>query len=133
MLRKIKQTVHHKRLIKSFLCALEGLLNIFINHHNAQLIVFFSIIAILCGVAFKISTFEMTVVLLTIGLVFVSEIFNTMVEDITNLITDKKFHPAVKVIKDMSAAAVLFACIISVIIGYFIFIKRIIILWNQKA
>ena len=125
MLRSIKHTLHPKRLTKSFLCALDGLVHILKSHHNARLIFFFAISAVILGVCLKVSIEEMLIVLLTIGMVFISEVFNTMVEDITNLITDKQFHPVVKVIKDMAAGAVLVASIISFIIGYFIFLKRI--------
>jgi len=60
----------------------------------------------------------------------VGEVFNSMVEDITNLITNQEYHPVVKTIKDMSAAAVLFASIISLVIGYLIFWQRIVSLWK---
>lgn len=125
MLRKIRHTVYPKRLTKSFLFALKGLVYIVKNHHNAQLIFFFAILAVIVGVCLRVPTSEMLIVLLTIGLVFVSEIFNTMIEDITNLITDKKFHPSVEVIKDMSAGAVLVASILSLVVGYSVFIKRL--------
>ena len=67
-----------------------------------EFIFFFAILAVFLGIYLKVPTIEMLILLLTIGIVFVSEIFNTMVEDITNLITNKEFHPAVKVIKDMA-------------------------------
>jgi diacylglycerol kinase len=126
----LKRTLHPKRLSKSFSYACEGLVYIIKNHHNARIIFMCALCAVVLGAKLGISSLEMLVVVLAIGIVFVSEIFNTMLEDITNLITDKQFHPAVKVIKDMAAAAVLVASLISLSVGYFVFFKRLMELWK---
>jgi len=130
MIKKIISHKHIKPLLDSFYFAFCGLWHIVRNHRNARLILFFGVLAVILGAYLEISNIEMAVILLVSGVVFVGEIFNTMVEDITNLITDREFHPAVKIIKDMSAAAVLFASFISIIIGLLIFGKRIAFLWN---
>jgi diacylglycerol kinase len=116
--------------LDSFYFAFCGLWHIVKNHRNARIILFFGVFAVIFGVVLEISKTEMAIILLISGVVFVGEIFNTMVEDITNLITDREFHPTVKIIKDMSAAAVLFASFISVIIGLLIFGQKIVSLWN---
>jgi len=129
----IKKIISHKNirsLLASFYFAFFGLWHIVRNHRNARIILFFCVLAAILGVYLGISKIEMAIVLLVSGVVFVGEVFNTMVEDITNLITDREFHPTVKIIKDMSAAAVLFASFISIIIGLLIFGQKISSLWN---
>ena len=112
-----------KPLIKSFRFAVGGLINIFKTQRNARIIFGFGAIAIILGIYLKISTLEFLIIVLTIGLVFMAEIFNTMVEETHNLFTGE-FDPEIKIIKDMAAGAVLVSAIISLAVGYFIFIKR---------
>ena len=81
--------------------------------------------AIFAGILLKISLIEMLIVVLTVGLVFTSEIFNSMVEETINLITDEHLDE-IRLIKDMAAGAVLVSSIISLVVGYFIFIRRLV-------
>lgn len=113
-----------KGYYRSLKHALRGLVTIFKTQRNARLIGVIAICVIASAVIFEISRVEFLIVLLTIGLVFVSEIFNTMVEETINLITGE-YHEKVKLLKDMAAAAVWLACLIAFVVGYFVFIKRL--------
>ena len=53
------------------------------------------------------------------------ELLNTAVEHLCDTIT-KDFHPAIKIIKDASAAAVLIVAAGSVVTGIMIFLPKII-------
>ncbi len=55
-------------------------------------------------------------ILLVIGLVWVAEFFNTAFEVIVNL-ASPEVHPLAKISKDVGAASVLIAAILSVIVG----------------
>ncbi len=112
---------------RSFSHALRGLITIWKTQHNARLILIIAVGVIAAGIIMQISNIEMMIVLLSIGLVFVAEIFNSMVEETIDLILLLHLE-RIKVIKDMAAGAVWIACIISVVVGYFVFIKRIITL-----
>lgn len=113
-----------KGYFRSLKHALRGLITIFRTQRNARLIAVIAICVIFSAVVFRISRIEFLIVLLTIGLVFVSEIFNTMVEETINLITGE-YHEKIKLLKDMAAAAVWVACLIAFAVGYFVFIKRL--------
>ncbi len=115
-----------KGYFRSLKHAIRGLGSIFKTQRNARLILVIAICVLAASQVFKISVFEFLIVLLTIGLVFVAEIFNTMVEETVNLITGE-YHEKVKLLKDMAAAAVWLACLIASVVGYFIFIKRLLI------
>jgi diacylglycerol kinase len=58
-------------------------------------------------------------------IVFLAEIFNTAIERTLDLI-DLKENPRIKLIKDMSAGAVLVAALASVAIGFAIFAPHIV-------
>lgn len=67
---------------------------------------------------------EWIFLLVVIGLVWVAEIFNTAVEELVDLISPQQ-NPSAKVIKDLSAGAVLVSAILSVLVGVLIFGPRI--------
>lgn len=117
--------INKKGYFRSFKAALSGLVVILKTQMSARLIAVIAVCVLLAAAVFKISRIEFLIVLLTIGLVFVAEIFNTMVEETINLITGE-YHAKVKLLKDMAAAAVWVACLISLAVGYFVFIKRLI-------
>jgi diacylglycerol kinase (ATP) len=64
------------------------------------------------------------VLCLTVSIVFLAEMFNTAIELIIDMFTDK-YHTLLKIIKDISAGVVLIASINALIIGYFIFLRKI--------
>jgi diacylglycerol kinase len=79
-----------------------------------------------CGLGWRLSlsTTEMAVLLLTIGLVVVAELLNTAVEQVVNL-TCPHYHPLAKAAKDTAAGAVLAASIIALAVGYYLFVPKL--------
>ncbi|MBU0696808.1 MAG: diacylglycerol kinase family protein [Bacteroidetes bacterium] len=113
--------------IKSFPYAFNGLKILFKEEHNARVHLFIAIFAILAGFILKISAIEWVAVILVIGLVFITEIINTSIENIADFISPEK-HPKIKVIKDLAAAAVILSAIVSVMIGLLIFLPKLLVL-----
>nr|MBC7613131.1 diacylglycerol kinase family protein [Pseudopedobacter sp.] len=113
--------------IKSFSYAFNGLKILFKEEHNARVHLFIAILAILAGLILKISAIEWVAVILVIGLVFITEIINTSIENIADFISTER-HPKIKVIKDLAAAAVILSAIVSVIIGLLIFLPKLLAL-----
>lgn len=60
-----------------------------------------------------------------ICLVIICELFNTAIEKLCDVVTGE-YHPVIGYIKDVSAAAVLLACLLSVIAGLIIFGPKLI-------
>jgi len=60
---------------------------------------------------------------LAIGLVILSEMFNTAIEYLTDLVSPE-MHPLAKKTKDVASGAVLIAALMAVVIGLFIFIPK---------
>lgn len=83
-----------------------------------------AILVIAAGFIFGISLLEWIAIVLAIGFVFVVEIFNTAIENITDFISPDE-HPSIKRIKDMAAAAVLISAIVAVIIGLMVFLPEL--------
>ena len=62
--------------------------------------------------------------MLAIGFVWTTEIINTAIEKIMNLISEEQ-RPEIRIIKDMSAAAVLIAAIAALVTGCIVFIPKL--------
>jgi diacylglycerol kinase (ATP) len=110
--------------IKSFKYAFNGLKILFREEHNARIHLFITLLAIVLGFVLKISALEWVAVMLVIGLVFITEIVNTSIENIADFISPEK-HAKIKVIKDLAAAAVIVSAIISALIGLIIFLPKL--------
>lgn len=95
----------------------------FASEANIQIHLFVSILVIICGIIFKISTSEWLICLLCMGLVFGLEMMNTAIEKLVDLVSPAKNALAGKV-KDIAAGAVLIAVFFSVVIGLIIFIPK---------
>lgn len=63
-------------------------------------------------------------VLLCNGLVIGLEMVNTAVETLSNRLHPEK-HPDIKIVKDVAAGAVLWAAVMSVVIGAIIFLPKV--------
>ena len=68
---------------------------------------------------------EWIIVLICIAMVIGFEMLNTAIETLCNMVQEE-YHPLIKIIKDVAAAAVLWVSIISVIIGLIIFLPKLI-------
>ena len=111
--------------LKSTTHAFRGI-GIFIKTtHNAWLHLFFAVLAVYMGFLFKISEAEWTAVVFAIGMVIISEAFNTAIEIDIDL-TSPTYHPYARDTKDVAAGAVLISVLVAGIVGLIIFLPKII-------
>ncbi|HWA32258.1 MAG TPA: diacylglycerol kinase family protein [Candidatus Paceibacterota bacterium] len=110
--------------IKSTNHALRGIAVFFKTSHNSWLHVFFGGLAAYLGVILHISEGEWATLVLAIGLVIVSEAFNSAIERDMDL-TSPEYHPYARDTKDMAAGAVAISIIIAGLIGLIIFLPKI--------
>jgi diacylglycerol kinase len=113
--------------IKSFSYAYDGVKAALKKEPNFRLHILFALLAIILGLYLELSFVELAVLAITIWFVLILELINTTLEAIVNLVSPK-IRPHAKMAKDVSAAAVLFSAILSVIIGILLFLPKIIML-----
>ncbi len=106
--------------IQGFFHAMHGVRHVFEHERNARVHLMFALLAFLLGVFLRISDAELAAVFFAVIIVFLAEIFNTAIERTLDLI-DIRENPHVKLIKDMSAGAVLVAAAAAVMMGVAIF------------
>ena len=121
--RKLK--IDNKRLINSFKYASEGIKQSYKGEQNLKIHTFIAILVIVFGFFLKISYFEWLVCLILIGLVLMTEFFNTAIEYVVDL-ASPRIHPLAKAAKDTASAGVLMMAILSAIIGLIIFVPKLI-------
>lgn len=79
-----------------------------------------AILVIILSVIFRINAFEMGVLGVMILVVIVSEMMNTVIEEMVDLIT-KEHRQQAKIAKDVAAGMVLVSALGSVIVGFLVF------------
>jgi len=109
---------------ESLMIALKGLGYLFIYHRNMRIIFLSGMAAFLAGIYFKLRGIELVALCITITLVFMAEMFNTAIELLIDR-SGRKYHPLIKLVKDISASVVLIASINSVGVGIVLFWKYI--------
>lgn len=111
----------------SFIYAFEGLKWSFTHHRNFQVHSVIALTVFLMAAAFGVSKIEWTILTFAVLLGFITEMVNTAIEEITNLITIKWAHQA-KIAKDVSAGMMLLTALATAIIGLIIFIPYVLVL-----
>jgi diacylglycerol kinase (ATP) len=110
--------------IKSFYYAGAGIGGFLWREHNAWIHLAATIGVVIAAWVLNVSHLEAVVLTLVIGLVWITEMLNTCLERMADLIS-KELHPDIKFIKDLAAGAVLVAAVVAVITGLIIFIPKI--------
>lgn len=104
--------------------AAKGIGYLFLYHRNMRIIFMLGVLAFLLGVYYHLRGIELAVLCLTITLVFMAEIFNTAIEMMMDIFTNK-YHTLIKLIKDIAAAVVLLASLNALAVGYILFFKKV--------
>jgi len=116
--------IDKKRLIKSFGFAFEGVTHALGRDQNLLIHFSAALLVVIAGVIFKVTPFEMGLLGLTILLVIATEMINTAIETMVDLIT-KEHRQEAKIAKDVSSGMVLITAIGSVMIGLIVFAPHV--------
>ncbi len=113
-----------KRIVRKFGCAIRGIAEAIRIENSFKFHFAAAVAAIILGAALEISRDEWALLALVIGLVLVSEMFNTVVELMTRMVT-QEYNKLAGQLLDISAGAVLLSSITSVVVGLVIFGGRL--------
>lgn len=114
----------NRTLGDSFKNALEGIFYVIKAERNMKIHIASALVVILLSINYKLDKIETVFVCVAIGLVLVCELLNTAIEVLVDMVMES-FHPKAKIVKDVAAGGVLMSAILSVVIGYIIFIDRV--------
>jgi len=116
----MKRRGFFSREADSFACAFRGIAALLRGEVHARFHLVATVAVIALGWWCEITRGEWLAVILAIGLVWVAETLNTAIEYVADLAHPDE-HPEVKRLKDLAAAAVLFASTIALIVGLMVF------------
>ena len=109
------------KLIRSFLYASKGLVNLLKTEQNARVHLVYAIVVAVMAYVLSISRIEAIILFFAVVLVIAMEIINTAIEKLLNIINPDS-SSAVEFIKDAMAGAVLIAAIIALVVTVLIFL-----------
>jgi len=116
-----------KKLFNSFGFAFKGIAYATRSQLNFRIHLVATVVAVAMGYLLHISVGEWQWIALCITLVLVTEIFNTMIETLVDLVSPGYNEKAGR-IKDMSAGAVVIAALFALVTGLIIFLPKLLLL-----
>ncbi len=110
-----------KRLAKSFTYAFKGLQKVFKEEQNIRILFFIALVSATLAAYFRISRIEWCVLIISLTLPILMETVNSAVERVADVLKPR-IDKYAKEVKDIMAAAVLFASIATLVVGAIIFL-----------
>ncbi|MDO8588783.1 MAG: diacylglycerol kinase [Armatimonadota bacterium] len=106
--------------LNGFKYAAEGVVHVFRTQRHMKFHFLIMALVLLLSLVWNLHRWEMLVLLFSISMVLVAEMFNTAVEALVDLVT-QSYHPLAKFAKDIAAGAVLIAAINALAVGFLLF------------
>lgn len=109
------------KLVRSFLYASRGIINLLKTEQNARIHLIYGIVVAVMAYMLSISRMEAIILFFAVVLVIATEIINTAIEKLTDIINPES-SKSVEFIKDAMAGAVLVTAIIALVVTVMIFL-----------
>jgi diacylglycerol kinase (ATP) len=109
-----------KNPANGFKYAIEGVVHGFRPQRHMRFHFLTLVLVLVVSLVFKLSREEVIILLFTISLVLMAEMFNTAIEAVVDLVT-QTYHPLAKFAKDIAAGAVLITTINALAVGFLLF------------
>lgn len=118
-----------KKLLRSFGYAFKGLAYATVSQLNFRIHLFATLVAVAMGIWLHLTSAQWLWVSASIALVLLTEVFNTMIETLVDLVSPGYNEKAGRV-KDMSAGAVVIAACFAVVVALVIFLPKLQLLFR---
>lgn len=116
-----------KRFLKSFKYSWDGLKYAYKYEQSMTIHILIALTVIIMGIILKINVYEWLICFMLFSLVIATELINTSIEAVVDLVC-KEYNVQAKIAKDTASAAVFVFAFIAFISGLIIFIPKIILL-----
>ncbi|MFW6082467.1 MAG: diacylglycerol kinase family protein [Chloroflexota bacterium] len=118
-----------RSIVEAFRFAFSGLWYTLRTQPNMRIHLAAAAAVVVLGLWLEISGHQWAILALTNGLVLVTEMTNTVVEQLVNVVCPD-YHPMAKVIKDVMAGAVVLSATVAIIVGLLVLGPA---LWDKLA
>lgn len=105
-----------KDVLKPFRVAMSGVVFTFKTQRHMRVHIYVVLVVLMLGIFVNLGLREMLVLLFTISLVIIAEMFNSAIEATVDLV-QPNYHPLAKFAKDIAAGAVLITSILALVVG----------------
>ena len=126
-----KEREHDRRLVESFNYAIEGLTSALQNEKHMKFHILSAILIVILAILTNASKVEILLVSISVAFVIITELINTAVEALVDLISPER-HPLAKLAKDVAAGAVLVAAINAICVGYLLFYDKLLDIFDTQ-
>lgn len=113
-----------EKISQSFYYALKGLKTAWKEERNFKIEIIIGFLAFVLGIVLNMPLWQITIIILTIGVVLTTEALNTALEALCDKFQSRK-DPHIAKIKDLAAGAVLIVSVCAVMIGIFMFVPHL--------
>ena len=113
-----------RNLLNSFNWAFEGVVHALRRERNMQIHFVIAALVLVGALFFSLTRLEVVALLVAISFVLITEMINTAIENVIDLVTTED-DPRAKVAKDVSAGAVLVAAVNAIAVAYLIFYDKL--------
>ena len=113
-----------KKLIYSFGYALKGMFLVLSDQQNMRIHAVAVVVVTIAGLFIGLTAIEWSLIALCIGSVISSEMINTAIEELVDLVSPQFSEKAGK-IKDIAAGAVLLTAVVATVVAVYIFGNKI--------
>jgi diacylglycerol kinase len=121
-----------RKFIRGFGYAFNGIWHAAATQLNFKVHLVAAVVAVCSGWALQISPAEWLWITLCIGIVLATELLNTAIEFLTDLVSPE-YNKRAGLVKDMSAGAVLVIAVCALVIGLIIFVPKLLVLIHHAA
>lgn len=108
------------RFLKSFQYAFRGIVYCINNERNMRIHTVATLYVFVFSLFFQMSRERYAVLFLTVAIVMMAEMFNTVAEELSDMAA-ASYNPVVRIIKDLAAGGVLICAVFAVGVGICIF------------
>ncbi|MDO4589479.1 MAG: diacylglycerol kinase [Fusobacterium sp.] len=119
----MKKNWKEKGVTESFNVAFEGIFDTIRTERHMKFHCFCTVIVLILSLFLDLAKTEALALIISVTLMWVTEMFNTAIESCVDLVTEK-YHPLAKRAKDIAAGAVLVTSLNAILVGYIVFEKK---------
>ena len=111
-------------LLLSFNYAFQGLVAAVRHQRNMRIHLILGFLVLIVSIFLNLSRLQLVVIFVAVALVFITEMINSAIEAVVDLLTDK-IDPRAKAAKDFAAGAVLIAAVNALVVAYLVLADRL--------
>ena len=118
--------INYRNLKKSARYAARGMVSVWREEQNFRIEIFGGFVAIFVGLVLRFTFIELSIIVLLVGSILAAECVNTSLERIVDILKPR-VSEYVQIVKDILAAMMAILVIASVLIAFFLYVPKIVI------